>query len=95
MSKKITKQDLIRSIAEELGQTQEAVGATIDALIGQITSAAMASQEVSLHGFGTFKRSERAARAGRNPATGVSMRIEASSSLGFKPAKAVKERLNT
>ncbi|MFC4217190.1 HU family DNA-binding protein [Pseudophaeobacter arcticus] len=95
MSKKITKQDLIRSIAEELGQTQEAVGATIEALIGQITNAAMASQEVSLHGFGTFKRSERAARAGRNPATGVSIQIEASSSLGFKPAKAVKDKLNS
>lgn len=94
MSKKITKQDLTRSIAQELGQTQETVGATIDAFLGQITKAAMASQDVSLHGFGTFKRAERAARAGRNPATGASIQIEASSSLGFKPARALKDQLN-
>ena len=95
MSKKITKQDLTRSIAEITGQTQEATAATIDALLEQITQATEDSKEVTLHGFGIFKRSERAARAGRNPATGESIQIAAASSLTFKQAKAVKDRLNT
>lgn len=95
MLKKITKQDLTRSVAETTGQTQEVTAATIDAILDQIAAAAAASQEVSLHGFGIFKRSERAARAGRNPATGESIQIAAASSLTFKQAKAVKDRLNT
>jgi nucleoid DNA-binding protein len=95
MSKKITKQDLIRNIAEELGQTQEATAATVDAFLNQITQAIEDSNEVALHGFGGFKRSERAARLGRNPATGEPVQIAAASSLTFKQAKAVKDRLNT
>lgn len=94
MTKKLSKTDLTRSVADQTGQTQEAVGAAIDAFLGQITNAAVSGQEVTLHGFGTFKRSERAARAGRNPSTGEAIQIAASSSLGFKPAKAVKDQLN-
>lgn len=92
---KLTKADLVRNIAEETGQTQEAVDKTIAALVGQITKAAVASQEVTLLGLGTFKRSERAARAGRNPSTGEAIQIAAASSLTFKQAKAVKEQLNS
>ncbi len=91
---KLTKAELIRAIAEETGQSQEAVDKTITALVGQITKAAVANQEVTLLGLGTFKRSERAARKGRNPSTGESIQIAAASSLTFKQAKAVKEQLN-
>ena len=45
-------------------------------------------------GFGKFKVSERAAREGRNPATGATIQIAASKGLSFSAAKAVKDRLN-
>ena len=50
--------------------------------------------KVQLVGFGTFEVSERAARTGRNPQTGKSMKIKASKSPKFKGGKALKDALN-
>ncbi len=94
MATKLTKKDLIRSVAAELGHPQEGVSATLEAILEQITKAAEDGQEVSLHGFGSFTRKDRAARQGRNPQTGETVQIAASSTLGFKPHKAVKDRLS-
>ncbi|MEC7595965.1 MAG: HU family DNA-binding protein, partial [Pseudomonadota bacterium] len=49
---------------------------------------------VSLVGFGTFSVSHRAARMGRNPATGASIHINASNVPKFKAGKALKEACN-
>ena len=91
---KLNYSDLIRAIAEETGQSQEAVKATLSALTEQIIKAAEAGSDTTIPGLGVFKRSERAARKGRNPSTGMEIEIAASSSLSFKPAKAAKDRLN-
>ena len=60
--------------------------------------AAMAKEtnlsKIQLVGFGTFEVSERAAREGRNPQTGETMKIEASKSPKFKAGKALKEMVN-
>ena len=50
--------------------------------------------EVQLVGFGTFEVSERAAREGRNPQTGETMKIEASKAPKFKAGKALKDMVN-
>jgi len=47
--------------------------------------------DVSIQGFGIFKVKERAARMGRNPATGASIKIAAKKVVSFKPAKALKD----
>tara|TARA_R110002110_G_scaffold257979_1_gene473919 strand:- start:237 stop:518 length:282 start_codon:yes stop_codon:yes gene_type:complete len=91
---KITKQDIIKDIADAHGTTHDAVRAPIDALLDHIATAMERGDEVALHGFGSFKRTERAARKGRNPRTGEAVDIAASSSMNFKPAKAMKDRLN-
>ena len=50
--------------------------------------------KIQLVGFGTFEVSERAAREGRNPQTGKTMKIAASKAPKFKAGKALKDMLN-
>ena len=50
--------------------------------------------KIQLVGFGTFEVSERAAREGRNPQTGETMKIEASKAPKFKAGKALKDMVN-
>ena len=50
--------------------------------------------KVQIVGFGTFEVSERAAREGRNPHTGETMKIEASKAPKFKAGKALKDAVN-
>ena len=66
----------------------------IDSMLAAISSATRAGDEVNLAGFGRFKAADRAARSGRNPATGETMAIPASRKLTFSPAKAVRDALN-
>lgn len=63
-------------------------------MIRAIINAASNGEEATLGGFGKFKVTSRAAREGRNPATGANIMIAASKNLSFKPAKAVKAALN-
>ena len=51
-------------------------------------------EKIQLVGFGTFEVSERAAREGRNPQTGATMKIEACKVPKFKPGKALKDAVN-
>ena len=53
-----------------------------------------AGDKVQLVGFGTFETSKRAAREGRNPQTGETMKIAASVAPKFKPGKALKDAMN-
>jgi DNA-binding protein HU-beta len=91
---KLTKAELIRAIAEETGQSQDAVDKTVAALTHRLVETVKGGNDVALPGLGTFKRRENAARKGRNPATGESIDIAASSSMAFKQAQAVKDELN-
>ncbi|WP_282093059.1 HU family DNA-binding protein [Epibacterium ulvae] len=91
---KLTQNDLIRAVAEDHGTTQTAVGASITAFLDQIAAAVENGDTVTIANFGTFKPVERSARKGRNPATGEAIEISASTSVGFKPSKALKDRVN-
>ena len=66
----------------------------IDATFAAITEALVKGDKVPLVGFGTFAVSERAAREGRNPRTGETMKIEASKAPKFKAGKALKDAIN-
>ena len=67
----------------------------VETVLSTIAHTASQGEEVSLGGFGKFKVNERAARQGRNPATGAAIEIAASRKLAFTPAKQVRDRLNT
>ena len=66
----------------------------LDAVIEGISDALAKGDSVALAGFGTFDVRHRAARTGRNPQSGETMEIAASTSAGFKPASALKKKLN-
>ncbi|MGE8142099.1 HU family DNA-binding protein [Novosphingobium sp. NPDC080210] len=86
--------DLADAIAEANGLTKVAARKLVGDICEAIASAAAKGDEISLNGFGKFKVKASAAREGRNPATGETIKIAASKKLTFAAAKAVKDRLN-
>ena len=91
----MTRNDLVERLAEEHELTKVFARELVDSVFDMITAAAVKGEEVSLFGFGTFKVAERGARKGRNPRTGEAVKIAASKSLKFKPARSLKASLNT
>lgn len=85
------KQELVKQVATAADVSQQTAAAVIDAVIHAVTNAMAAGGSVSLVGFGTFSVSERAARQGRNPATGEPMDIPACKTPRFKAGKVLKE----
>ncbi|MCB1598787.1 MAG: HU family DNA-binding protein, partial [Xanthomonadales bacterium] len=69
-------------------------GRALDAFISVVTKALKAGDSVTLTGFGTFDVRKRAARQGRNPQTGATIKIKASKNPGFKAGKALKDAVN-
>ncbi len=90
----MNKKEYIKLVADKLGKTQKDVEEVLTVMLETIEGTLLKGESVKLSGFGTFEVSERAAREGRNPATGESILIQASKSAKFKPAKALKDLLN-
>ena len=90
----MTKNELASKVADSaglgVGQAKNAVDAVFDAITAQLRSGG----EVSVAGFGKFSVSHRAARSGRNPATGATIQIGASKAAKFSAASALKKELN-
>ena len=86
--------ELAERLAAKQGLSKTHAKEAIEFVLAAITEAAAGGDEVSLSGFGKFKVASRAAREGRNPATGATIKIAASKKLSFAPAKAVKDALN-
>ena len=86
--------DLADKVAAEHGLGHAEAKRMVEAVLSTIAHAAGEGEEVSLPGFGKFKVSERAARQGRNPATGEAIQIAASRKLAFAPAKQLRDTLN-
>ena len=91
----MNKSELIESIANKAGISRAAAGTALEATLGTITEALVAGDTVALVGFGTFKVGERAARTGKNPATGEALEIAASTVPKFTPGKALKDAVNS
>jgi len=90
----MNKGDLIDAIAASTGLSKADAGRAIDATTSAIAGELAGGGSVALVGFGTFSVSHRAARMGRNPATGESIHINASNVPKFKAGKALKEACN-
>ena len=89
----MNKADLIDSVADATDMSKAEAGRALDAVLNGIAGALSQGDSVALVGFGTFNVRERAARMGRNPATGATIHIAASKGVGFKAGKALKDRL--
>jgi DNA-binding protein HU-beta len=83
----MNKADLIAQIAEDAGITKTEANAAIDSFTAAVTKALKAGGKVTLVDFGTFSVSSRAARTGRNPQTGASIKIKAKKVAKFKAGK--------
>ena len=91
----MNKAELIDSIQAELGKdaTKRSADEALEAVLSAIAKGVKKDQKVQIIGFGTFEIKKRAARQGRNPKTGESMKIPASKSVGFKASSVLKQDL--
>lgn len=90
----MNKTELIEAMAEKTGFTKKNAEVALNAFIETVSEELVKGEKVSLVGFGTFEVSERAAREGRNPQTGETMKIAASKAPKFKAGKALKDQVN-
>ena len=90
----MNKLDLIAAVAEEADMQKAAATQAVEAVFAAIERALRSKQEVRLTGFGSFVVTERKATKGRDPRTGQPLDIPASTSVRFKPGKALKDAVN-
>ena len=91
----MNKTELVAAIAAETGLTKTQAEAAVKAFTGAVTSELSKKDgKVQLVGFGTFETVKRAARTGKNPQTGASIKIPASTAPKFKAGKALKDAVN-
>ena len=89
----MTKAELIEKVAKDAGISKIAAGAVLQSFTDQVTKTLKKTGKVTLVGFGTFKKSKRKARKGRNPQTGEPIKIKASTGVKFKAGTALKNAL--
>ncbi|MEY3805100.1 MAG: hypothetical protein RL667_1222 [Pseudomonadota bacterium] len=90
----MNKSDLIARIASTAGISKAAAVRALDATTTSITAALKKGDLVTLIGFGTFYLGKRAARNGRNPRTGATIKIKAANSPKFRAGKSLKDAVN-
>nr|WP_279590709.1 HU family DNA-binding protein [Dermatophilus congolensis] len=86
---RVNKADLVDALEHRIGGKKAAADA-IEAVFDVIIREVAAGGKVGITGFGTFERVDRAARTGRNPRTGESVRIESTAVPKFRPGTAFK-----
>ena len=90
----MNKQDLIDSISKKTMLPKSKVNSVMGLLFDEIKGSVKKGKNVQLVGFGTWKRSRRKARTGRNPQTGAAIKISARNTVRFSAGKAFKELIN-
>jgi DNA-binding protein HU-beta len=89
----MNKAELVAKIADDAGITKTQANASLDSLIEAVTKTLKGGGKVTLVGFGTFSVSKRAARTGRNPQTGATIKIKAKKVARFKAGKELSARM--
>ena len=87
----MNKEELVQAVSKASKATQKDVSEILSALIETIEKTVSKGQKVTLVGFGTFESRKRAARTGRNPQTGASIKIAAKTVPAFSAGKSFKE----
>ena len=89
----MTKAEFIDLVADKAELSKKEAGAAVDAFTNAITEVLKNGGKITFPGFGTFDVKERAARTGRNPQTGKTLKIPASRVAHFKMGSKLKETL--
>lgn len=93
----MNKQELIEAVANELDTSKAQAGEIVDLFFsanGLIAKELKRGGSVNLTGFGSFEVRKRAAREGRNPQTGATIKIKASKVPAFRAGKGLKDIVN-
>jgi DNA-binding protein HU-beta len=86
----MNKAELIEVAAKEAGVSKAAANKALDAMVAAVVKAVSKGDSVTLVGFGTFKSAKRAARTGKNPKTGATIKIAATTVPKFTAGAAFK-----
>lgn len=89
----MNKTELIAAMSKTCGLSKKDCEAALTAFVTATENALKAGDKVQLMGFGSFEIKERAARIGKNPATGAQIEIPASIVPAFKASKAFKDAI--
>jgi DNA-binding protein HU-beta len=86
----VNRADLIDDIRDRLGVEKRTAENAVDAVLDTIQRAVARGEKVALSGFGVFEKVERAARTGRNPRTGETVKVKRTSVPKFRPGSQFK-----
>ena len=89
----MTKQEFVDQVADRAGLSKKDAAGAVDAFLDTVEDALKRGSEVSFSGFGKFSVSDRAAREGRNPATGEKIQIAASRVPKFTAGAGLKKAI--
>lgn len=89
----MNKAELIDQIAADAGISKTDANTALDSFTAAVMGALKKGDTVTMVGFGTFSVSQRAAREGRNPQTGETLKIKARKVPKFKPGKDFKDKI--
>jgi len=89
----MTKAELVEAVAAQVNLTKKSAGEIIDVVFDNIGKAVKQDNRFNYPGFGTWTMRSRKARKIRNPQTNEMMKLKASKTIGFRPAKELKETL--
>jgi len=90
----MNKSDLIDAMAEQAGITKASAKKALETMLNEIEGSLKKGNRVSLVGFGSWSVSRRAARDGRNPQTGATIRIKAKNVVKFKAGSDLSSSVN-
>jgi len=89
----MTKVEIVDKMAKDADVSKAAAQKALDSFIDSLKKTLKKGNKVTLVGFGTFSVGKRAARKGRNPRTGETIKIKASKTPRFKAGKAFKDAI--
>ena len=87
----MSKAELVERLAKDAKISKKAAETALRSFVGCVRDSLKKGKQVTLVGFGTFKVGKRAARNGRNPQTGATIKIKASKVVKFRAGKALKD----
>ena len=91
--KTLTRMDLSEAVFREVGLSRNESAELVEAVLGHMSDALVAGQQVKISSFGTFSVRDKAARVGRNPKTGEEVPIQPRRVLTFRPSHLMKDRV--
>ena len=89
----MTKSELMQALADKLGKSKKEVGEFMQAMVDMAYSVTKKEGEFVIPGLGKLQKKQRAARMGRNPATGQQIQIPAKTVVKFRIAKQAKDAI--